>query len=74
MAPAHDLSAVDVPGGQVAQRGGRGGALAGGPAVIGRISAGQFPREMALAPGGQRLLVSSYLSLQLEAGSVPSIP
>jgi hypothetical protein len=29
---------------------------------------------MALVPGGQRLLVSNYLSGQFEAISVPSIP
>jgi DNA-binding beta-propeller fold protein YncE len=58
-----DLSVVDVAA-----------ALAGRPAVIGSIPAGQFPREMALVPGGQRLLVSNYLSGQLEAISVPSIP
>jgi DNA-binding beta-propeller fold protein YncE len=58
-----DLSVVDVAA-----------ALAGRPAVIGSIPAGQFPREMALVPGGQRLLVSNYLSEQLEAISVPSIP
>jgi hypothetical protein len=29
---------------------------------------------MALVPGRQRLLVSNYLSGQLEAISVPSIP
>jgi hypothetical protein len=49
-------------------------ALTGRPAVIGRIPAGRFPREMALVPGGQRLLVSNYASGQLEAISVPSIP
>jgi len=58
-----DLSVVDVAA-----------ARAGRPAVIGNIPAGQFPREMALVPGGQRLLVSNYLSEQLEAISVPSIP
>jgi DNA-binding beta-propeller fold protein YncE len=58
-----DLSVVDVAA-----------ALAGRSAVIGRIPAGQFPREMALAPDGQRLLVSNYASGQLEAVSVPSIP
>jgi DNA-binding beta-propeller fold protein YncE len=58
-----DLSVVDVAA-----------ALAGRPAVIGSIPAGQFPREMALVPGGQRLLVSNYASGQLEAISVPSIP
>jgi DNA-binding beta-propeller fold protein YncE len=58
-----DLSVVDVAP-----------ALAGRPALIGSIPAGQFPREMALVPGGQRLLVSNYTSGQLEAISVPSIP
>jgi DNA-binding beta-propeller fold protein YncE len=58
-----DLSVVNVAA-----------ALAGRPAVIGVIPAGQFPREMALVPGGQRLLVSNYASGQLEAISVPSIP
>ena len=49
-------------------------ALAGRPAVTGLIPAGQFPREMALAPGGQRLLVTNFASGQLEAISVSSIP
>jgi DNA-binding beta-propeller fold protein YncE len=49
-------------------------ALAGKPAVLGVISAGQFPREMALEPDGQRLLVTNYLSGQLEAVSIPTIP
>ena len=44
------------------------------PAVTGRIPAGQFPREMALVPGGQRLLVSNFASGQVEAVSVPTIP
>jgi DNA-binding beta-propeller fold protein YncE len=58
-----DLSVVNVAA-----------AVAGKPAVAGLIPAGQFPREMALEPGGQRLLVSNYLSGQLEAVSIPSIP
>jgi DNA-binding beta-propeller fold protein YncE len=49
-------------------------AVAGKSAVVGLIPAGQFPREMALDPGGQRLLVSNYLSGQLEAVSIPGIP
>ena len=49
-------------------------ALAGEPATAGSIPAGQSPREMALEPDGQRLLVSNYASGQLEAVSVPSIP
>jgi len=49
-------------------------ALTGRPAATGLISAGQFPREMALVPGGQTLLVSNFASDQLEAVSVPSIP
>jgi hypothetical protein len=43
-------------------------------AVTGRIPAGLFPREMALVPGGQRLLVRNFASRQLEAVSVPGIP
>ena len=34
-------------------------ALAGKSAVLGLIPASQFPREMALEPDGQRLLVSN---------------
>jgi DNA-binding beta-propeller fold protein YncE len=49
-------------------------AVAGKPAVLGRIPAGQFPREMALVPGGQTLLVSNYASGQVEAVSVPGLP
>jgi hypothetical protein len=49
-------------------------ALAGKPSAVGLIPAGKFPRDMALEPGGQRLLVSNYASGQLEAVSVPSIP
>jgi DNA-binding beta-propeller fold protein YncE len=57
-----DLSVVDVSA-----------ALAGKPAVAGVIPAGQFPREMALEPDGQRLLVTNYQSGQLEAVSIPSL-
>jgi DNA-binding beta-propeller fold protein YncE len=49
-------------------------ALAGESAVAGSVPAGQFPRETALEPGGQRLLVTNYASGQLEAVSIPSIP
>jgi DNA-binding beta-propeller fold protein YncE len=58
-----DLSVVDAAA-----------ALSGKPAVLGLIPAGQFPREMALEPDGQRLLVSNYQSDQLEAVSIPSLP
>jgi DNA-binding beta-propeller fold protein YncE len=58
-----DLSVVNVAA-----------AVAGKPAVTGVIPAGGFPREMALEPDGQRLLVSNYMSGQLEAISIPSIP
>ena len=58
-----DLSVVNVAA-----------AVAGKPAVAGVIPAGGFPREMALEPDGQRLLVSNYMSGQLEAVSIPSIP
>jgi DNA-binding beta-propeller fold protein YncE len=42
-----DLSVVNVAA-----------AMAGKPAVVGVIPAGGFPREMALEPGGQRLLAA----------------
>jgi DNA-binding beta-propeller fold protein YncE len=58
-----DLSVVNVAA-----------AVAGKPAVVGVIPAGGFPREMALEPDGQRLLVSNYMSGQLETVSIPSIP
>ena len=48
-------------------------ALAGGPAVVGRIPTGSFPREMAAVPDGP-LLVSDYASGQVEAVDVASIP
>jgi DNA-binding beta-propeller fold protein YncE len=49
-------------------------ALSGRPAVTGTVPAGQFPREMALAPGDQTLLISNFSSDQLESVSVPSLP
>jgi len=49
-------------------------ALAGKPAFLGRIRAGQFPRDMAVEPDGRVLLVANYQSGQLEAVSVPALP
>lgn len=49
-------------------------ALSGKPAVIGHIPAGLFPREMALVPGGRTLLVTNFLSGQLEAVGLHSVP
>ncbi len=48
-------------------------ALRGAPAVIGSLPAGKFPREMALEPAGQTLLVTNYASDQLEAVDVASL-
>jgi DNA-binding beta-propeller fold protein YncE len=41
--------------------------VTGRPAVLGYLPAGQFPREMAVEPGGSTLLVTNYGSSQLEA-------
>lgn len=41
-------------------------ALAGGPAVLGTFAAEKFPREMAVEPGGDDLLVGNYESDTLE--------
>jgi DNA-binding beta-propeller fold protein YncE len=49
-------------------------ALAGKPAVAGYLPAGQFPRQMALEPDGRTLLVTNFLSRQLEAVNVTGLP
>jgi DNA-binding beta-propeller fold protein YncE len=49
-------------------------ALAGRPALLGYLSAGGFPREMALEPDGRTLLVSNFSSGQLEAVGVADLP
>ena len=49
-------------------------AVSGRPAVVGHIPSGKFPREMALEPGGGTLLVTNFLSDQLEAVSVSGVP
>jgi DNA-binding beta-propeller fold protein YncE len=49
-------------------------ALAGQPALLGFVGAGQFPREMALEPGGKTLLVTNFGSQQLEAVDVADLP
>ena len=49
-------------------------ALAGRPALRGYVSAGGFPREMVLEPGGQTLLVSNFSSDQLETVDVAALP
>ena len=49
-------------------------ALAGRPALAGYLTAGGFPREMALEPGGRTLLVANFSSRQLEAVDVADLP
>jgi DNA-binding beta-propeller fold protein YncE len=49
-------------------------ALAGGPAVVGEITAGHFPRQFASEPNGRTLLVTNYDSGQLEAVDVSALP
>jgi DNA-binding beta-propeller fold protein YncE len=46
-------------------------ALSGGPAVVGHVRAGLFPRDMTVAPDGT-LLVSNFSSGQLEAVALGS--
>jgi DNA-binding beta-propeller fold protein YncE len=57
------LAVVDVPD-----------ALAGRPALLGYLPAGQFPREMTLAAGGTTLLVTNFNSNQLESVDVAGLP
>ncbi len=49
-------------------------ALAGHPALAGLLRAGQFPRDMALEPGGRSLLVTCFASGQVEVVHVPGLP
>jgi DNA-binding beta-propeller fold protein YncE len=49
-------------------------ALAGRPALLGYLPAGQFPRDLALEPGGKMLLVANYYSGQIEALNVTGLP
>jgi DNA-binding beta-propeller fold protein YncE len=57
------LAVVDVPD-----------ALAGRPALLGYAPAGVFPRNMAIAAGGQSLLVTNFGSNQLETVDVAGLP
>jgi DNA-binding beta-propeller fold protein YncE len=49
-------------------------ALAHRPALLGFVRSGGFPRQMALEPGGQTLLVTNFASRQLEAVDVADLP
>jgi DNA-binding beta-propeller fold protein YncE len=49
-------------------------ALAHRPATLGTIPAGSFPREMALEPNGDTLVVGNFGSQQLEAVAVGDLP
>jgi hypothetical protein len=50
-------------------------ALAGRSAVLGHVTAGGFPRDMAVSAGGDgTLLVSDFASGQLETVDVPTLP
>jgi hypothetical protein len=46
----------------------------GSNALIGSISTGAFPREMALAPGRRTLQVSDYGSDQLQTIDLTTLP
>lgn len=49
-------------------------ALAHRPAVLGSVPAGNFPREMSLAPDGRTLLVGNYASGSLEVVDTATLP
>jgi DNA-binding beta-propeller fold protein YncE len=49
-------------------------ALAGRPALLGYLPAGQFPRQVTAEPGGRIVLVTNYNSSQLEAVDVADLP
>jgi DNA-binding beta-propeller fold protein YncE len=62
-AKSASLAVVDVPD-----------ALAGRPAMLGYLPAGQFPRDMAAGPGGGAVLVANYDSGQIETVNVAALP
>jgi serine/threonine protein kinase len=49
-------------------------ALAGQPALLGYVSTGLVPRELAIEHGGKTLLVTDQMSHQLQAIRVPNLP
>ncbi len=48
-------------------------ALAGKPALTGKIPAGVWPRQFGLSPDGRTLYVTNYASAELETISVPAL-
>jgi len=60
---AASLAVVSVPA-----------ALAGRPALVGYLPAGQFPRDMAATPGGTAVLVANFMSGQLETVNIAALP
>jgi DNA-binding beta-propeller fold protein YncE len=51
-----------------------GAALGDRPALLGLIPTGMFPREMAVIPSTNTLLVTDYLSAQVQAVSLKDLP
>jgi hypothetical protein len=49
-------------------------ALAGRPALLGMIPTGTFPREMTVVPNADTLLVTDYLSGQVQAVNLETVP
>lgn len=49
-------------------------ALAGRPAPLGLIPTGSFPREMTVIPHTRTLLITDYLSEQVQAVSLAVAP
>ena len=49
-------------------------ALAGNPAVLGRVPTGLFPRELAVSPDGSVILVADFTSKQIQAVDVATLP
>ena len=49
-------------------------ALSGRAAVLGRVPTGLFPRELAVSPDGSTILVSDFLSKEVQAVDVATLP
>ena len=49
-------------------------ALQGDEAVLGKIPTGLFPREFAMSPGGNTILISLYDSEHIQALDATTLP
>ncbi len=69
-----DSDRYGIPGGSGISLVSAADALAGRPAVLGSLPAGQFPRDLSYDTGAGVLLVPNFLSDDVELLSLPTLP